>query len=152
MFTGVDWACITLWALTSSFIKWITLVIYSSWLLLVGGYIREQENILSSNRKDLSEFDKGQIMMATRLNVRTSPKVQLLWGVPGLRWLVSFTSGPRKKQWWTCDRVMDDQGLLMHVGTGTIDDLWKLRLPKKFMLVMIERCQTTQTSVVVYRL
>ncbi len=34
-------------------------------------------------RKDLSEFDKGQIVISRRL-VRASPKLQLLWGVPGL--------------------------------------------------------------------
>ncbi|ROL52299.1 hypothetical protein DPX16_0475 [Anabarilius grahami] len=35
-------------------------------------------------RKDLSEFDKDQIVMA-RDWVRASPKLQLLWGVPGLQ-------------------------------------------------------------------
>ncbi|ROJ94867.1 hypothetical protein DPX16_8071 [Anabarilius grahami] len=37
-------------------------------------------------RKDLSEFEKGQIVMLDDW-VRASPKLQLLWGVPGLQWL-----------------------------------------------------------------
>ena len=49
--------------------------------------------------------------------VRASPKLQLLWGVPGLQWSVSIKSGPRKEQWWTGDRVMGGQGSLMHVGS-----------------------------------
>ncbi|ROL50389.1 Protein phosphatase 1 regulatory subunit 1C [Anabarilius grahami] len=38
-------------------------------------------------RKDLSEFDKGQIVMLDNW-VRTSPKLQLLWGVPELQLVV----------------------------------------------------------------
>lgn len=30
---------------------------------------------------------------------RESPKLQLLWGVPGLKWSGSIKSGPRKEQW-----------------------------------------------------
>ncbi|KAK3515792.1 hypothetical protein QTP70_032272 [Hemibagrus guttatus] len=37
-------------------------------------------------RKDLSEFDKGQIVMARPLDQSISdPKLQLLWGVPSLQ-------------------------------------------------------------------
>ncbi|ROL48310.1 hypothetical protein DPX16_5704 [Anabarilius grahami] len=38
-------------------------------------------------RKDLSEFDKGQIVMLDDW-IRASPKLQLLWGVPGLQCLL----------------------------------------------------------------
>ena len=37
---------------------------------------------------------------------RASPKLQLLWGVPGLQWSVSIKSGPSMEQCWTGDRVM----------------------------------------------
>lgn len=36
-------------------------------------------------RRDLSEFDKGQIVMA--------PKLQLLLGVPSLHWSISIKGG-----------------------------------------------------------
>jgi len=49
-------------------------------------------------RKDLSEFEKGRIVMARPLGQSIS-KLQLLWGVPGLQWSVSIKSGPRKEQW-----------------------------------------------------
>ena len=49
-------------------------------------------------RKDLSEFDKGQIVMVRRLGQSIS-KTAALWGVPGLQWSVSIKSGPSKEQW-----------------------------------------------------
>lgn len=39
-------------------------------------------------RRDLSEFDKGQIVMA--------PKLQLLLGVPSLHWSISIKGGSSK--------------------------------------------------------
>lgn len=55
--------------------------------------------------------------MSRRLGQSIS-KLQLLWGVHSLQWsAVSIKSGPRKEQWWTSDRVMGSQGLLMHVGS-----------------------------------
>lgn len=44
--------------------------------------------------KDLSEFDKLGCLDWDR----ASPKLQVLWGVPGLQWSVSIKSGPRKEQ------------------------------------------------------
>ena len=38
-------------------------------------------------RKDLRDFEKCQIVMLDDW-VRASPKLQLLWGVPGLQWSV----------------------------------------------------------------
>ena len=83
--------------------------------------------------------------------VRASPKLQLLCGVPSLQWSVSIESGPRKEHWWTSDRVMGGQGLLMLVGSEVwpvwsdpTDELLLLKLLKKLMLVLIEWCQNTQ--------
>lgn len=36
--------------------------------------------------------------------------------VPGLHWLVSINSGPRKEQWWTSDGAMGCLGSLRNVG------------------------------------
>ena len=87
--------------------------------------------------------------------VRASPKLQLLWGVPGLQWSVSIKRGPRKEQWWSGIRVMGDQGSFMHVGregwlawSDPTDELLLLKLLKKLMLVLIERCQNTQCNAV----
>ncbi|KAK3518097.1 hypothetical protein QTP70_033324, partial [Hemibagrus guttatus] len=78
-------------------------------------------------RKDLSEFDKGQIVMARRLD-RASPKLQLLWGVPGLQCrrpvrVPMLTPVPRQKrqQWarehqnWTMEQWKVWPGLRNHV-------------------------------------
>ena len=68
-------------------------------------------SINMGNRKDLSKFNKGQIVMARRsehLQNRSS------WGVPQ-----SCKSNPK-------------------------DELLLLKLLKKLMLVLIERCQNTQ--------
>jgi len=58
-------------------------------------------------RKDLSDFDKGQIRA---IFITASPKGQVLWGVPGTQWSVPTKSGPRKDNWGTGDRVMGTQG------------------------------------------
>lgn len=41
------------------------------------------------------EFEKGQIVMARRLDQKSAD----LWGGPGLQWIASIKSGPRKEQW-----------------------------------------------------
>lgn len=48
--------------------------------------------------RDLSGFDKGQIVMAVRL-VRASPKLEVLRGIPSLVCSVAIKIGPREEQW-----------------------------------------------------
>ena len=107
-------------------------------------------------REDLSEFDKGQIVMARWLGQSIScsdpcSELQLLLVVPSLQWSVSIRTGPRKKQWWTGNRVVGGQGSLMHVGSegwpvwsDPTDELLMLKLLSNLMLVQIERLQNTK--------
>ena len=106
--------------------------------------------------EDLSEFDKGQIVMPRRLGQSIScsdpcSELQLLLVVPSLQWSVSIRIGPRKKQWWTGNRVVGGQGSLMHVGSegwpvwsDPTDELLMLKLLSNLMLVQIERLQNTK--------
>ena len=65
-----------------------------------------------------------------------------------------YQSGPRKEQWLTGDSVMTSQASLMYVGhvgnegwpvwSDPTDELPLIKLLKKLMLVLIERCQNTQ--------
>ena len=107
-------------------------------------------------RKDLSEGQRATLWWLED-RVRASPKLQLLWGVPGLQWLVSIKSDLWKEQWWTNDRVMSGQGSLMHLGSigwplwSDPTQLLLITLLKKLLLVLIERCKNTQCiSVVAY--
>ena len=136
--------------------KWITLIISSSWHLSAGGICKAASehvvfkvDVLDAGKKgkhkDLSKFEEGKIAMATRLRrVTATPKLPLLWGVPGVPWSVSIKSGPRKEQWWTGNRVTGGQASLMHVGSEGLpvlsdptDELLLLKLLKKLMPVQV---------------
>lgn len=55
-----------------------------------------------------------------------------------------YKKGPRKKQWWCSNRVMSSQDSQMHVGSCCSSNC------RTFMLVLIERSQTTQSIAVCY--
>ena len=87
------------------------------------------------NQNDLTEFDKGQIVMARQLD-------QSISKTAGLQWSVSIKSVSRRKQWWTGDRVMGDQDSMMHVESegrpmwsDPTDELRLLKLLKMSMPV-----------------
>lgn len=49
-------------------------------------------------RKNLSCIDKNQIVMTIQVGQSNSKMSRLLWGVPGMQWLVVSTkSGPKKE-------------------------------------------------------
>lgn len=60
-----------------------------------------------SKGKDFMDFDKGQIVIATRLGQSHSKIVVGCFPV---------CSGPRKEDQQNGNRVMESQGSLMHVG------------------------------------
>ena len=95
-------------------------------------------------QKDLSKFDKGQIVKARWLGQNISKTFQFLLGVPSVQWSVSINSGPRKEQWRTGDRAMGGQGSWMHVGSegwpvwlDPTDKLLLIKLLKRFMLILM---------------
>ncbi len=65
-------------------------------------------------RKDLSDFEKGQIVMATRLSQSVSKTASLV-GVSGMQWFVPAKSGGRRDSRWTSARLMGAQGSVMHL-------------------------------------
>ncbi len=65
-------------------------------------------------QKDLSDFDKGQIVKARQLSQSISNMTSFGW-CSGLQWLVSNTSGARKDNQWTGIRVMGTQCSSMYV-------------------------------------
>ena len=100
-------------------------------------------------RKDVSDFDKGQIVMARRLGQSISRTAALVG--------CSRSAVVRTYQKWSKEgkpvnrRQGQTRGSLMHVGSegwpvlsDPIEELLELKLLKKLMLVLIERCQNTQ--------
>ena len=91
--------------------------------------------------KDFSEFDKGQIVMVRWLSQSVSKTAALVGCSPVCsgQYLLKVVQGRNSK------------GLLMHVGSegcpgwsDRTDTLLLLKLLKKLMLALIERCQNTQ--------
>ena len=102
-------------------------------------------------RKDVSDFDKGQMASAgiRRLGQSISRTAALVG--------CSRSAVVRTYQKWSKEgkpvnrRQGQTRGSLMHVGSegwpvlsGPIEELLELKLLKKLMLVLIERCQNTQ--------
>ena len=100
-------------------------------------------------RKDVSDFDKGQIVMARQLDQSISTTAALVG--------CSRSAVVRTYQKWSKEgkpvnrRQGQTQGSLMHVGSegwpvlsDPIEELLELKLLKKLMLVPTERCQNTQ--------
>ena len=54
--------------------------------------------------KDVSDLTRAKLWWLVDW-VRASPKLQLLWDVPGLQWSGPSKSGPRKENRWTGDRI-----------------------------------------------
>ncbi|KAK3572441.1 hypothetical protein QTP86_032661 [Hemibagrus guttatus] len=85
--------------------------------------------------KDLSEFHKGQIVMARR--IRASPKPQLLWGIPGLQWLKELLRAKLIECGWRdqlkahCKEVIKEKG----IENVTVEDLVAGVTPKGRALV-----------------
>ncbi len=68
-------------------------------------------------RKDLSKFDKGQIVMARRLGQSISKTAALVGSSRSAVVSIYQKGGQRKEQMWTGDMVMGGQGSLLHVGS-----------------------------------
>ena len=143
---------ITLWSVTGEVNNtdyFFSMALFSGWDILDSKWTCYHKSWCVRSRKN------GIWVSLTRAKlwwldnwVSVSPKLQLLWGVPGLQWSVSIKRCPRKEKWCTCDMVLGDQESLMHVGhKGWSDptaELLLLKLLKKLMRVLIERCQNTQ--------
>ena len=97
--------------------------------------------------KDLSEFDRGQIVMARQLGQSISRTATLV----GCSWSAVVKSGPRKERGEPLTGSWGGQGSVKNVGSEGWP-VWsyptnELQL-NKLMLVLIERCQNTQCIVV----
>lgn len=65
-------------------------------------------------RKDLSTFDKGQIVMAGRQG-QCIYKMAGLVGCSQYAVVSTYQNSPRKDNWWAKDKVTGDQCSLMYV-------------------------------------
>lgn len=73
----------------------------------------------------------------------TTAAVGGFWVCSGQCLKAAIKSGPRKDQWWISDKIMGTQGSMMRVVL-TDDPLQFKILTRLQMLVVIERCQSTQ--------
>ncbi len=87
--------------------------------------------------------------------IKTSPKLQLLWGVPGLQWSVSISivQGRNSGEPATGSWVAKAHWCMWGVKAGPCGPIQqttvlKLKLLKEVMLVLVERCQDTQYTAV----
>ncbi|KAK3544669.1 hypothetical protein QTP86_026149, partial [Hemibagrus guttatus] len=103
-----------------------------------------------SKHKDLSEFDKGQIVMARRLDQSISKTVALV-GCSRLQGYLSKVHYCSFAKEGTVVNRRQGHGWPRHMGSegwpvwsDPTDELLLLKLLQTLMLVLIERCQNTQ--------